>query len=133
MSTGDLKSIDKLRKLKGEVVDYRWGVDFDRAVDDLEAEIAERYMELPCDADGVPWHIGDVTENGNTVNAICFDSHGCHFHNTRNDIDPSMHTHSKPRTIEDVLRDVMHDYATTGMTRDEVAAKYAEEIRGMMA
>lgn len=56
----NIKALDKLRKLKGEVVDYRWGVDFDRAVDDLEAEIAEWFMELPVDVDGVPIHIGDA-------------------------------------------------------------------------
>lgn len=31
-------------------------------LDAIEREIAERYMELPLDADGAPIHIGDVME-----------------------------------------------------------------------
>ena len=30
--------------------------------DRIEAELAERYMELPVDADGVPIHVGDELE-----------------------------------------------------------------------
>ena len=34
-----------------------------KLADEIEAEIAEKYMELPVDADGVPIHIGAVMEN----------------------------------------------------------------------
>ena len=97
-----VESIEKLRDLAAdingnEIIDHMqlypscvfdgawlnsWHHAFDRELEALEREIAERYMELPVDMDGLPWHIGDVTENGNTVNAICFDRHGCHFHDT---------------------------------------------------
>lgn len=33
-----------------------------KLADEIEAEIAEKYMELPVDADGVPIHVGDTLE-----------------------------------------------------------------------
>ncbi|MBR3223822.1 MAG: hypothetical protein IKF78_00680 [Atopobiaceae bacterium] len=36
-----------------------WALDM---LDDIEQEIAERYMELPVDAEGVPIHLGDMVE-----------------------------------------------------------------------
>ena len=105
-----LESIEKLRKWTKDLF-YSIEVkeEFDSLCDEIQAEIDSRYMLLPVDADGVPWHIGDVTENGNTVNAIAFDRIGAHFLNTLNDIDPSIHTHGKPRTVEDVLHDFLSD------------------------
>ena len=41
--------------------------------------------------------------------------------------------HVKHLTIEDAISDAIRDYALTSMSREEIAAKYAEEIRGMMA
>lgn len=56
-----MKSIDKLREClicgtDGTNVRY-----FDTAeiADEIEAEIAEKYMLLPVDAEGVPIHVGD--------------------------------------------------------------------------
>ena len=103
--------------------------------DKVEREIAERYMELPVDTDGVPWHLGDITENGNRINGMVLDAHGWYFTNTLNDIDPSIHHHAKQRTIEDVLRDYGEEVARqghqAGLTMDEIAAKYADELRQM--
>lgn len=36
-----------------------WGEKWRKIADEIEAEIAERFMELPVDADGVPIHVGD--------------------------------------------------------------------------
>lgn len=126
-----LESIKKLRDYELLSV-FKSG---DELADEIEREIAEKYMKLPVDADGVPWHIGDVTENGNTVNAITFDRIGAHFTSTLNDIVPSIHTHAKPRTADDVLRDVMTDFADADF-RDEtieiITARYIGELREML-
>ena len=100
--------------------------------DKIEQEISGRYVLLPVDMDGVPWHVGDVTENGNTVNAICFDHHGCHFSNTRNDIDPSIHRHAKPKTLENVLCDMIHECGCIDALAETIADKYAKQIREMI-
>lgn len=64
------------------------------------------WVRLPVDADGEPWHVGDMTENGNVVNGMTIDFHGWHFTGTRNDIDPAIHRHYVPKpTVEDVLRE----------------------------
>ena len=99
-------------------------------LDRLESEIAERFMELPVDAEGEPWHIGDVTENGNRVNAITFDRFGAHFSGTVNDVDPSIHVHFKPRTLEDVLRDVVTLCANTW--KDEKSAFRYYDVDNVM-
>lgn len=129
-----LKSIEKYFARYTEPRAYPWVSDM---IADIEAEIAERYMELPADADGVPWHIGDMTENGNVVNGITFDRHGAHFTSTLNDIDPSIHTHFKPRTVEDVLRDYWREACelpvdmsdeSTAEAIDKLVVKYRAEI-----
>ena len=97
--------------------------------DEIEHEIAERYMELPVDVDGVPWHLGDITENGNRINGMVFDSKGWYFTNTLNDIDPSIHHHAKQRTIEDVLKEVMAETQLAVNPNYEIVARYAAELR----
>lgn len=108
-----------------------WGEQWREISDAIESEVAERFIELPCDAEGVPWHVGDVTENGNVVKAITFDRIGAHFTGTVNDIDPSIHTHSKPRTIEDVLVDFAPRWmdAFNPERKAMLVEEYADEIR----
>ncbi|MBQ9000490.1 MAG: hypothetical protein IJ087_01400 [Eggerthellaceae bacterium] len=111
--------------------------------DEIEAEVAESYMRLPCDADGVPIRPDDLMactafdtndfdgkEHVMAVgNGFWVDKDGCtHI--------PSETRHVKPRTLEDVLRDVWKealDYAKSDMWRspDEVFAERADEIRAM--
>lgn len=121
--TTELTSVEKLRE---GVLEFAPNIrrKVCMALDEIEREVAYRYMLLPVDADGVPWHIGDVTENKNIVNGITFDRHGAHFSSTRGDIDPSNHMHGGPRTIEDVL----FDYEANALSLGEAAA----ELRGMM-
>lgn len=119
-----------------------------RIADEIEAEISERYMPLPLDADGVTIHIGDMLEN-KFSDYGCLAVHGytetcalCHkvppadletyyveFTNAH---------HVKPRTIEDVLEDFLADYDrwddySTGPTRmdkrAELFKRYAKMIR----
>ena len=110
--------------------------DVKRIADDIEAEIANRYMELPLDADGVPIRVGDRVEtviNGllhdgeftvRTVGAnIITDSGGCAIYGEQV-------RHVKTRTIEDVLRELVS--IPTMLERVDAVAKYADEIRGLM-
>ena len=69
-----MKSIDKLRTslkactkeagIEPDKFDTYWitAKACDMLIDEIEAEIAERYMELPVDANGVPIHMGDTVE-----------------------------------------------------------------------
>ena len=123
-----MKSLEKLRGFKH----YLSTNEAMHIADEIEREVSERYMELPVDADGVPWHIGDMTENRNVVNGIAFDRHGAHFISTLNDIDPGIHTHYKPRTLENVLCDMIHEYGSTDALTETIADKYAAEIRELL-
>ena len=125
------------------------------ACDEIEQEIAERYMEMPVDADGVPIRVGDYLESeeydgrpfpcrGLNVEVcksgkrwtVCmsYDS----YSGTSEYTSARRCHHVKPRTIEDVLGEAVGelfnaDISTGSSEWDEVIAKYAEEIRGMMA
>lgn len=63
------------------------------------------WVELPRDADGVPWHIGDRTESGQTIEAMGLNRYGWHFVGTVNEIDPAIHRHCHTLTVKDVLRE----------------------------
>ena len=107
----------------------------DEIADAIEQAIAERYMELPLDADGKPWHIGDHTESGDSVRAIGnktivydFEENDCDWAHTR--------THEKPDTIEDVLRD-FYDMLRFGSDLPDEPdpleiAEYVERIERMV-
>lgn len=112
-----MESVDKLRdycdKLKrvddncvsAEYVAERCAIDVRGMADAIEREVAERFVELPVDADGVPIHVGDVMERvdgGPSQQAGCVCSAGF------NDAPiwcARDFRHAKPRTVEDVLRD----------------------------
>lgn len=74
--------------------------------DAIEAEIAERFMELPLDADGVPIRIGDtvcevdvrvpIEVMSLTFYEDCVDVNVC-------GMNPNMLRHVKPRTLDDVM------------------------------
>ena len=128
-----MESIDKLRSMRGNMATYEDLIHECCVIaDEIEREIAEKYIQLPVDAEGVHWHLGDTTENGNRINGMAFDMHGWYFTNTLNDIDPSIHYHVKPRTIEDVLYECFHDCMYKYPTGIEaIISKYADELRSM--
>ena len=121
--------------------------------DEIEAEIAERYMLLPVDADDEPIRVGDVLdppkgseEYGRLmVTELGYDGEDWYF---KGEIPASFtgqagyfnvigFTHAKPRTLEDVLRDVWKealDYAKSDIWRnpDEVFVERADEIRELL-
>lgn len=113
-------------------------------LDDIEAEIERDYMKMPVDADGVPIHIGDICTklderfevrqlrtDGDawwTIDRLgeSYMANFCH--------------HAKQRTLEDVLRDFIAAYDEWDDNavddrmerRDELFAKYADEIRELL-
>lgn len=142
----NIKALDKLRKY-AEVHWEPWDASRERlneSLDKIEQEIAERYIELPVDVDGVPIHIGDTLEGapGSKWDGERFEVGGIELTaygwevcdvETCDSIAAGQTRHVNPRTIEDAIADALRDYAITDMSREEIAAKYAEEIRGMMA
>mgnify|MGYP006874814270 CR=1 FL=1 len=76
-------------------------------------EDRDGWVELPKDADGVPWHVGDVNENGRTITTMCLTAHGWHFSNIQNDINPSLHRHHQPDTWERIIEDALDGYHDT--------------------
>ena len=102
--------------------------------DEIEAKIAECYMELPVDADGVPIRFGDsVCEVDDSVPMKvmsftyyedCVDVNAC-------GMNPNLLRHVKPRTVEDVLRDCCKEWNRhCGDDWEQgVYAKYAAELR----
>ena len=139
-----MKSIDKLRKM---AMDFRSDVykrdeaDYvDEIADEIEAEIAERYMLLPVDKSGETWHIGDkfafAGADGRkhicTVSGVSdcevffyYDEHSSstkHRHFTARAI-----AHVKPRTLEDVLEDYVVEYQTRH-ARSEFGAEHFDHV-----
>jgi len=117
--------------------DAKGAVEF---ADRLKAAVDERedvtlfgvdYTALPVDVDGVSWHVGDMTENGNVVIGMTIDSHGWHFTGTRNDIDPAIHRHYVPKpTVEDVLREMLDALDIDRCDDpDGTIAEYAAKLR----
>lgn len=157
-----IESIEKLRELAAdmnstEILDHMevsgkflfhtewlvsWHSESDRLCDEIEREIAERYMELPVDADGVPIHCCDRMrlDNGHEgdvwligVFDIMMSDHTC--------FDWAKSHHIKPRTIEDVLHDFWEEWESHPIDAEwsvrlerlhESEAKYAAEIRELM-
>ena len=154
----EIKALDKLREYvdkqreeyNNHNVSFVWQLY--TIADEIEAEIADNYMRLPCDADGVPIHGGDRLEchaNGYegtfTVFAIgnntvvgnhdiewIRDNPGKWFH-----VALSCH-HVKPRTLENVLTEML-DRNTDGVGYREFngdfqafVSHYADEIRELL-
>ena len=107
-----------------------WQRAAERALDEIEREVADRYIALPVDADGVPWRIGDTVDGHGQVWSMGLNKHGWHFVGLTA-IDPGIHRHAKPRTIVDVLADFAAE-VEQGRNTIETARKYADEIRELM-
>jgi hypothetical protein len=118
--------------------------------DKIQAEVDERFMELPTAADGIPIRPKEELWNKDTGEHVEAE-HVYAVSSTRVYIweegpnkahgifgsYPDYYVHAKPRTVEDVLRDVWKealDYAKSDIWRnpDEVFAERADEIRKLM-
>ena len=106
------------------------------ALDEIEREVAERYVPLPCDMDGEVLNIGDsVVEVGDpspckVMSLIwygdCWDVNAC-------GMNPNLLLHVKPRTVEDVLVEFYGEFAKAKYGEDsEVLSHYADELRNLI-
>lgn len=118
----------------------------DMLIDEIEREIAEKYMELPVDADGVPIRVGDHMECDGEAFTVCAVAPG-QVHRWKVGIigksetvsiayPPCQCRHVKPRTIEDVLVDMLETAVGYSDAHTEVSLvaveKCADEIRELM-
>lgn len=134
-----MESVDKLREWANDRLDGYAHADAMRLADEIEREIAERYMPLPLDADGVPiriedkiWYCGIEFDVFAVTGEVVFRK--CDFRNGRYLVEAYDHSdvrHVKPRTLEDVLADFAAEVEQDNNTI-ETARKYADEIRELM-
>ena len=144
----NIKALDKLRKY-AEIHWEPWDASRERlneSLDKIEQEIVERYIELPVDVDGVPIRIGDTLAGapgskweGERFEVGAMELTACGWDvcdvETCDSIAAGQTRHVKYLTIEDVLRDCCNEWNEHCGDDWEsgVYAKYAEEIREMMA
>ena len=160
-----MESIKKLREMAAdinstEIIDHldwtggfvfradwldSWHSEFDRLCDEIEREIAERYMKLPVDADGVPIRMYDciseeefAPSGGHVVGFKLYEGQPDWLVNCGAWVFARKCRHVKPRTLEDVLREML-DRNSDGIglrefNRDFNAfvEHYAAEIRELM-
>ena len=130
--------IEALEKLRGCVIGYTDGAC--RAIaDEIEAELEERYMELPLDADGVPIHPGDELVYRGHEPFVCRAVSEKHAHTWDAAARAIGHlgtkcVHVKPRTVKDVLEDFASDplWEAEGSyegIKEKVIEKYAAELQ----
>lgn len=128
-----MESIEKLRA--SQYVGQHMSLS--EIADEIEAEIESRYMLLPVDADGVPIHVGDELFNKNKptdvykVTAIADNGYIRIYHDTAH-IHSSQCRHVKPRTIEDVLRDLVDGIGSVEFDALTAIGEAADEIRELM-
>ena len=102
--------------------------------DNIEDEVAERYVALPLDADGVPIRVGDDMEtlmvghegNHSPVEWVSLTADGW-------DVDgepPTSMRHYQPPTVESTLREMLAEIGEGGVYAEDVLlAKYAPKLR----
>ena len=157
-----LESIEKLRRCASERVPGVRGLVCGIA-DEIEAEIAERerllkqsksatedyykdmiaeeFMKLPVDADGVPIRVGDWLRYCDfKIQAAALSPERVYWWDEYTDghwVRGVECRHVKPRTLEDVLADIANDAATMADGKEhrhspESMAPYASEIRELL-
>ena len=125
----EIKALEKLRNAittYAAECDERWLL---ASCDDVEAEITERYMLLPVDADGVPIHVGDICEmNGERFEVRQLTTDGDYWwavDRLGEFYIAELCRHVKSRTLEDVLIDAMQ-FGFSSHAGDDVSEKARE-------
>lgn len=121
-----MKSIENLRGYAKEAIaSYNRSAVFSYC-NEIEAEIAANYMELPKDADGVPIHVGDVLDRDYTVDYVA--PHWCLSAGRGARHESSCH-HIDTDPLKGLLCGMIREYCSTAALKETVAEKYAERIR----
>lgn len=118
-----MESVDKLRKLGKTFAHACRGYGPREQIEDIadaiEAEVAERYMKLPVDGDGIPVHVGDVLygAGGESYEADAVDKEGMLYFDRedgRSEYEykgTSGLRHRRPPTVEGVLEKALNEAA----------------------
>lgn len=146
-----IKALEKLRNMHelGCGCDYETCVscsipnEMGKIADEVDAEIADRFMELPMDADGVPIHVGDKLFNREggiiyTVANLIFDGRSWWYESGDKRIPCNNARHYNPQTLEDVLCKALADASCAGADIgrdltpfDPYVTGLADEVRAM--
>jgi len=141
-----MESIGRLRKYLSDMARSGLGNDarnINYIIGDIEAEIADKYMLLPLDADGVPIHPRDEVDTSMGEKGpighleYWYPNHWVAVIEYKpgqfTRYDPAAISHVKPRTIEDVLREMLdaYDKGKDGDMPYSFIADYADELRQM--
>lgn len=101
---------------------------------ELRAKMNNCYIELPKDADDVPWHVGDCDEDGNEVIELRRTSSGWFV--VTDDMEPyrpERKRHHHVPTVEDVLREfadlVRKERVELATIGEDAIAEYASKLR----
>ena len=130
-----MESIERLRSwssyiLEGDIDKQR---DIHQLANEIESEIAEKYMALPLDADGVPIHVGDILTDTRYDEPFEVWAITDKPVSKKLSVCPTMYLkHVKPRTVEDVLDDFSKSLGCMNIlvdVKNEAIAKYASELR----
>lgn len=136
-----LESLERLRKyeLFDRGIELSAYMPSDKLADEIQAEVDERYMLLPVDADGVPIHVGDEVVCSYGVDEV----EGVHperiFLLHENEwlcVQAQYKKHHKPRTLEEVLGEfsarVLNSGHQWGLDAQGTIAEYADELRKLI-
>ena len=137
----EIKALEKLRD-KYFQPGYRGEKTLEMIADAIQAEVDERFMELPLDADSVPIRVGDKMKSEIQHGVVTSVNENAFFinHGTVG-CNPYKFYHVKPRTLEDVLEDFLAHYdswednsygANRGIERKELFEQTAAEIRELL-
>ena len=132
-----LESIEKLRTIARNMAKGRNLENHEEcnllliAADEIEREIAEKYMPLPADVNGVLIRIGDTVRE--LDDCVPMKVMSLTFYEDCVDVNaygmnPNLLLHVKPRTVEDVLRDFLDVKVYTSKTYE----RYADELRELI-
>lgn len=118
---------------------------------ELERKLEDEYIKLPVDADGVPWHIGDVVhrtehrDHPNIVTGVEFYSDGNHKLHVRETACTawtsyaSEQRHFKPDIVENLLAEYVERYDSCTCidyqghdTPRSLLEEYAERIKELI-
>lgn len=141
----EIKALDELRKLASNrqqdweklyVAQYEYKK-IEEALNEIEHEIDSRYMLLPVDADGVPWHIGEEVDGCEIVAMTGYQLY--YYDDGSKTVEwciAKNRRHIKPRTLEDVLTDFVNEVAREGhqigLSAPKIIDEYAYEIRELL-
>lgn len=139
-----MESIEKLRYYIDHGINHR--DELIKLTDEIEREIAEKYMELPVDADGVPIHMGDAMDDGKVAKLVISDDgeHSVYVYklpNVQHELYCYETAHVKPDPLKELLSELANDVWEASCTcqttwsdsgLDGIEERYAERIRELL-